>query len=598
MKTPASAVGVRRMVIFRSASLLILGLLLGWPALAQSPPATAPKPDASAQQADEDPLGRSTPYGAIKGFVLAAKDKDYSRAAQYLDTRKKAAAAEELAQQLQIVLDRGLKVDLDRISRKPEGDRQDGLLTTRQRVGTVNTRSGKLEILLDRIDRRGQSPIWLYSSETLALIPAVAEELSPFNPEQYVPRILIDITIFSLPLYRLIAIILALAMALGLGALVTRALVPVLRPLLRRMTGEEDDRTLASIKAPISLILVSAAIRLFTTISVSLTVRQFWTRVAITVGIIGLAWLVIKGNNIVSEFGLKRLRRRGMPGKVAMWTLVRRLFSATVVVVTALLFLHRAGVDLTAILTGLGIGGLGFALAAQKTLENLFGGIMIITDEPMRVGDFCRIEDQMGTVEDIGLRSTRIRTLSRTVVAVPNGQLATMNVENFSVRDKFWLRHLIGVRYETTADQLRYLLAEIRAMLYSHPKVERDGARIRFVGFGGSSLDLEIFAYVRATEMSDFLAIQEDLLLRIMDIIAKAGTGIAFPSQTTYLAKDTPLDSQMTEEAVTQVRQWRERGELPFPDFRPDQVGHLRDPIEYPPPGSSLRSGDGDREDK
>jgi MscS family membrane protein len=135
-------------------------------------------------------------------------------------------------------------------------------------------------------------------------------------------------------------------------------------------------------------------------------------------------------------------------------------------------------------------------------------------------------------------------------------------------------------------------------MLYSHPKVERDGARIRFVGFGGSSLDLEIFAYLKATEMPDFLSIQEDLLLRIMDIIARAGTGIAFPSQTTYLAKDTPLDSQKTEEAVTQVRQWRDRGELPFPDFRPDEVGHPRDPIEYPPPGSSLRSGPGDLEDK
>jgi MscS family membrane protein len=307
---------------------------------------------------------------------------------------------------------------------------------------------------------------------------------------------------------------------------------------------------------------------------------------------------VIKCNDIVWVLAFRRLRRRRMFGKIAMWTLARRLFNATVVVVTVLVFLHRAGVDLTAVLTGLGIGGLGVALAAQKTLENVIGGTMIVTDEPIRVGDFCRIADQMGTVEDIGLRSTRIRTLSRTVIAVPNGQLATETIENFSLRDKFWLSHLIGLRYETSADQLRYVLAEIRAMLFSHPKVERDGARIRFVGFGGSSLDLEIFAYVKATEMPDFLGIQEDLLLRIMDIIAEAGTGIAFPSQTTYFAKDKPLDSQKTQEAVTQVRQWRERGELPFPDFGPDQVGHLREPIEYPPPGSSLRSGHDDPKGK
>ncbi len=598
MKTPANAFGARWMFLFRSASLLVLGLLLARPAPAKSLPATAPRPAAPAQQANEDPLDRSTPHGTVVGFIRATKVKDYVRAAQYLDTRKEAAAAEELAQQLQIVLDRGLKVNIDRISRKPEGDLQDESRIARETIGTVDTRSGKLEILLERVDRRGEGPIWLFSSETLLLVPAAAAEMSAFDLEPYVPRVLVDITILSLPLYRWISMILGLALAVVLGRLVTRALVPLLRPLLRRLTGEQDDRALASVKAPIRLILISVAIRLLSLTSTSLVVRQFWTRVAIAVGIIGLAWLMIRSNDILTELGLRNLRRRLMPGKIAIWTLFRRLFKAAVVIVTALVLLHRAGADLTAILTGLGIGGLAFALAAQKTLENLFGGIMIISDEPIRVGDFCRVGDQMGTVEDIGLRSTRIRTLSRTVIAVPNGQLSMENIENFSLRDKFWLRHLIGVRYETSADQLRYLLAEIRTMLYSHPMVERDGARIRFVGFGGSSLDLEIFAYVRATEMPDFLAIQEDLLFRIMDIIAKAGTGIAFPSRTTYLAKDTPLDSQKREEAVSQVRRWRERGELPFPDFRPDQVGRLGDPIEYPPPGSSLRSDPGGSEDK
>jgi len=598
MKAMASAVRVRWMWIFRSATLLVLGLLLVRPAHAQFPPATTTKPAESAQRAYEDPLGRVTPYGTVVGFLRATKDKDYALAAKYLDTKKKEAGAEELAQQLQIVLNQGLREDLDRISRKPEGNLRDESRASREMVGTVRTGSGDLEILLERISRGGETPIWLFSSETLQLIPAAAEEMRGFDPEKYYPRILIDNTILSIPLWRWISTILLLALAVILGRLLTRALVPLLRPLLRRMTGEEDDRVLVVIKAPIRMIMFSVAIRLLASTSKVIEIRQFWTRVSIIVGIIGLAWLAIKSNDILTEFGLRSLRRRAMPGKIAVLTLVRRLFRATVVVVTVLVLLHRAGADLTAILTGLGIGGLAFALAAQKTLENLFGGIMIVSDEPMRVGDFCRVADLMGTVEDIGLRSTRIRTLSRTVIAIPNGQLAMENIENFSLRDKFWLRHMIGVRYETSADQLRYLLAEIRMMLYSHPMVERDGARIRFVGFGGSSLDLEIFAYVKATEMSEFLGIQEDLLLRIMDIVAKAGTGIAFPSQTTYLAKDTPLDSQKTKEAVTQVQKWRERGDLPFPDFRPGQVGTLRDPVEFPPPGSSLRSGHGNPEDK
>jgi len=598
MKALESPIGQKWMLWLRLAALLMPGLLLVRPALAQLPAATAPQQATSVQQKSEDPLGRTTPRGTVVGFFRAARDKDYALAAQYLDTKGKAKTAEELARQLEIVLNRGLKVDLDRISRKPEGDLEDESRPSRESIGVVKTSSGELEILLEHMDRRREGPIWLFSAETLQLIPAAAEEMSKYDVEPYLPRILVDTTIYSYPLWRWIGSIIGLALAIGLGGLITRALVPLLRPLLRRLTGEEDDRILVAIKEPVRLLMISLVIRLLVVFSTSIYTRQFWIRLAAAIFIIGLAWLLIKFSNIIAALGLQRLYRRRMTGKIAMWTLGRRLAKASIVVIASLLLLHRAGFDLTAVLTGLGIGGLAFALAAQKTLENLFGGIMIISDEPMRVGDFCRVADQMGTIEDIGLRSTRIRTLSRTVIAIPNGQLAMENIENFSLRDKFWLRHMIGVRYETTADQLRYLLAEIRAMLYSHPMVERDGARIRFVGFGGSSLDLEIFAYVKALEMSEFLGIQEDLLLRIMDIIAKAGTGIAFPSQTTYLAKDTPLDSQKTEEAVNQVQQWRERGELPFPDFRPDQVGKLRDPVEYPPPGSSLRSDHGDPEDK
>ena len=171
MQTLRSVVGMRWMSIFRSAFLLVLCLLLVRPALAVSPPKTAPQPDTSSQQADEDPLGRSTPYGTVVGFVRAAKVKDYARAAQYLDTRKKGAAAEKLAEQLQIVLDRGLTTNLDRLSRKPEGDLQDGLPTTKNRVGTVGTGSGDLDILVERMERRGQIPIWLFSSETLVSSP-------------------------------------------------------------------------------------------------------------------------------------------------------------------------------------------------------------------------------------------------------------------------------------------------------------------------------------------------------------------------------------------------------------------------------------------
>jgi MscS family membrane protein len=205
------------------------------------------------------------------------------------------------------------------------------------------------------------------------------------------------------------------------------------------------------------------------------------------------------------------------------------------------------------------------------------------------VGDFCRAGDHLGTVENIGLRSTRIRTLKRTAVSIPNGQLAMMSLENFTVRDKIWFHHTLHLRYETTADQLRYILAEIRKMLYEHSKVESPSARTRFVRFGNSSLDLEVFAYVLETEYDPFLHIQEDLLLRIMDIVESSGSGFAFPSQTTYFAADGGLDAAKSQKAIETVRQWREQGNLPFPDFSPDTISEIDNKIEYPPLESALR---------
>jgi MscS family membrane protein len=190
-------------------------------------------------------------------------------------------------------------------------------------------------------------------------------------------------------------------------------------------------------------------------------------------------------------------------------------------------------------------------------------------------------------VEEVGLRSTRIRTLDRTVVSIPNGHFASLDLENFTLRDRIWLHPTIGLRYETTPDQLRHVLVQIRQMLYAHPRVDPRPARIRFVNFGAYSLDLEIFAYVQTSDFDEFLAIREDIYLRIMDIVAESGTGFAFPSQTTYLARDQGLDDAKRTAAEAQVEAWRQEGALNLPDFPPETVATLDGTIDYPPRGSA-----------
>ena len=205
---------------------------------------------------------------------------------------------------------------------------------------------------------------------------------------------------------------------------------------------------------------------------------------------------------------------------------------------------------------------------------------------PVRVGDFCRFGDKIGTVEEIGLRATKVRTLDHTLVSIPNGEFSNMHLDNFSKREKIWYHPRISLRYETTPDQIRYILVEIRKMLYAHPKVDPDPARIRFEKFGTYSLDLNVFAYVDVTDFGEFLEVAEDLNLRIMDIVAQAGSRFAFPSQTTYLERRKGLDDTLARAAEAQVKEWREQRALYLPSFPQEEITQLAGSLDYPPTGS------------
>ena len=137
-------------------------------------------------------------------------------------------------------------------------------------------------------------------------------------------------------------------------------------------------------------------------------------------------------------------------------------------------------------------------------------------------------------MDHIGLRSTRIRTLDRTIISVPNSQIASASLETLSVRDKFLFHHVVGLRYETTREQLRAVVDGIRGALVGEPLTEEDSVRVRFLRLGASSLDVDVFAYLRVADLNHFLELQESLLFGITEVVARAGTEIAFPSQTMY----------------------------------------------------------------
>jgi MscS family membrane protein len=260
-----------------------------------------------------------------------------------------------------------------------------------------------------------------------------------------------------------------------------------------------------------------------------------------------------------------------------------------VIILTAILVLaDLLGVPYQGIIAGLGVGGLAVALAAQPTLQNFISGITLYFDKPIAIGDFCRFGSYEGTVEFIGMRSTRIRTLDRTLVTIPNSEFSNMQIENYAMRDRMFLNTILQVRYETTPDQLRYLLAEINKLLLSHPKVATDPLRVRFSGFSEHSLNITIFAYVLTNDKSEFLAIQEDLYLRMMEIIENAGAQFSLPSIVYYEDKNMPPDQAKVESAESTVGKWRENNTLPFPDFKWQDKSEMNSTLDYPPSGSAV----------
>lgn len=488
----------------------------------------------SATVASSDPLGRSTPYGTVVGFIEAAKHQDFDRASQYLQMKPTARNTSEVARQLYIVLDRSLTVDLDSLSKDPDGSSPDQLTPNQYRVGSISAKSGSFEIVLDRARDNGQN-IWLFSSDTIARISEASLEFQPPWIERYLPESLVKTKVLSTSLWRWIAIPLAIILALLLSWLLDRVFRLVLHRFVRRLTNKEEDSH-TTVVGPILLLAFGVQTYGIATWGISLLARQLWYRAATTLTIVGAVWFICHAIEFLRQLIRIRLQRKHSHGQVALVRLTTRLSKAAAIVVGALLLFYEWNFDLTAILAGLGIGGLALAFAAQKTLENLFGGIMIITDQPIRVGDLCRAGNYLGTVEDIGLRSTRIRTVDHTVVSIPNGQLATMSLENLSQRKRISFNPTLCLDYATTADQLRFVLSELSQMLPKEPRVDAQSVTVRFVGFGKASLDCEVFAYVLVSTLDAYQEVQEALLFRVMEVINKSGSRIAVQTLTGDLA--------------------------------------------------------------
>jgi len=531
---------------------VVLMMMLIAPVIQAQVPGAVQQTAAPLEEASDDPLGRSTPRGTVLGFLKATSRGDYDLAVSYLDTKQHGELARELARQLQVILDRKTSIELNKLSVRPSGDLADPQNPNRDLAGVASTPSGNVAIWLDRVQRGDAPPIWLFSEETLKFVPKVYEDIdNSLEIEQHFPTWLKARPFLSVAIWRLAVILVSIPLIFLLGSLLVRLLKPILVISAKRILGDAGIDMSQGLAMPLRLILFGFLFTIFGNYSYRVLGRNFWHNLGTVLLVFGVTWLSMKMAGIANDFVLARLKRIQSSDQIALAKLLGRLSQIGILIVGILAVLYLAGVNLAAALTGLGIGGLAVAFAAQKTLENLFGGIMIISDRPVRIGDVCKIGDVTGTVVDIGLRSTRIRTQERTIVTIPNGQLATMNLENYTFRDKFWFHPTVALRRETTGEQMRTVLEKIREILDKHANVESQTARVRFIGIGNASQDVEIFAYVLAPNYGKFLGIQEDLLLQILDVVESSGTSLALPTQITHLVRESDADARRPKEKAT-----------------------------------------------
>ena len=352
---------------------------------------------------------------------------------------------------------------------------------------------------------------------------------------------------------------------------------------------------LCRLVTPLTLLLLTPLVLDMANRELTLTgwVAEYLTLMADAVGYFALAWLAWTGSIVFAELVIVSPKIPEQSLNAHLLRLAARVVGGVAVIAIIFYVSSQLGAPLYGIVAGLGVGGIAIALAAQNSIEHFIGSLNLFADRPVRVGDLCRYgEDptpdwqRIGFVESIGLRSTRIRGIDNTVTTIPNGDFSKMHLVNYSLRSRMLLLTVLGLRYETTDDQLRFVLASLRTMLLGHPRVVDDEPKVRFAGFGDYALSVEIRANINTTDPNEFRAIREDIYLRMMKIVKDAGTGFAFPSRTVYHTRDDGLDAERQQEAEAQVRAWCSAQELPFPTFTADYRKKIRNTLDYPPEGS------------
>jgi len=505
------------------------------PAVAQddapdSAPVVKPGPDIPADQ-----FNRGTPLGSAEGFIAAVDSGDYDKAAEYLDLRNLRGVATEytgaqLARRFFVIVKRGEWTEIGDYIDDPAGRSADGLPAYRDSIGFVKHDGEEVQLFLQKVPRGDGVSIWKVSNATVSLIPELYETYGYSESIEDLRRALPQVAFLGFELFKWI-----LMLGIGVLAYISVFLIAL---LIRTVMGDSQSpsrrRIFRFFAVPgalwVTVLAMNKAADLLGRGATAETIGE-----VSPVPILVTVWVMFSGLNLISEIYSSRLQQRGRPGATVLLRPANNAIKMVIALGAMLLWLDNMGINITTLLAGLGVGGVAVALALQKPMEDVFGAITLYTQQPIRVGDFCKVGTEFGTIEEIGLRTSRLRTLNDTVIAVPNAKLAGEPIDNISARKMIRYRQNLRLRYDTTPEQLQNILTGIRELLKSHQRVLPERRRVIFKKFGDDALKVEVNAYLSTTEWGEYLELAEGLNIGILEIVVAAGTSMALPAQVLHL---------------------------------------------------------------
>jgi MscS family membrane protein len=435
---------------------------------------------------------------------------------------------QELARKLQAVMDRRVTLEreqLDKISDLPSGNPADGM-ADEDEVGRVDMPLGSEPIRLHRRRSPDGTALWVFSLDTVNRIESWYERLEDRWALDHLPNALLITGPGGLLLWQWMMLPVLGGVAIVLGLFLARLLRIALRLAWRsELGGAIAERQLG----PLRVLSGALLLRLLTQILYLTSGAEENVRAACNVGlIVGFMFGLWRVAEVISGRIQQSEWLRARPTMVGVMPLLHRLTEVGIWAAAVLWCLSELGYSVTGVLASLGLGGLAVALAAKNTLEHLLGGMTLSLDQPMRVGDLVRIGDVQGTVEQIGLRSTRIRTADRSLVTLPNGKLSDMQIETLAARDRIRMSLSLNVQYTLKAQGLRELREALLACIQKHPLIHKDKIRVHYSNLSDSAATIDITCWIDTSDQDQFLETRHSLLLQLIEVVESFGAAAVF----------------------------------------------------------------------